>query len=503
MKNVNRKLLVIGTIVLLPILYITFLYLSRMEKRTDLVFPKTFSSSEIYCNDKQSKKLKFTPAQTKELQTVLNSLEECTTVELTAGTFVFNNSVSISSVNGITLKGAGKKATILKFVEAGNVNGVDVEASNSFTIRDLKILDSPKNGLEIRLSENIIIDNIEVTWSATSGEDMKKNGAYGVYPVNVVNVLLQNTDTFYASDAGLYVGQCINALVRYNRAEYNVMGLEIENTINADVYENIVTNNTGGFLAYDLNKNTIVSRNIRVYKNKIMNNNNPNFASTGIVKTVPAGIGMVLTSIRDIEIYDNEFGSNNSTDIGIVSGLVSETPNFSEWPMNNWRAYNIYLHDNSFGGGSGSAVDNGKTNVTDRPLGVLVKLVNDAVNTFNASKGLKPEPVPNIMYDGVEPGFTILAMTTWFGNNPGNHNNICLKNNNKGKEDPSIFDINLPALLNNSEDPTDESIKASVEAGYTRVYKISDTPSYGGSPNNGFDCEGFKFEGMPIEFPGT
>lgn len=497
------KFITLGVVVFLPILYITILFFSRMEKKTNPVFPALFSDSDMYCKNKNSKTFKFNPNQTKELQTLFNSLEECTTIDLAAGTYVFNNSVSISGVNGIKLKGAGKKATTLKFVDAGNVNGVDVEAANSFTIRDLKILDSPKNGLEIRLSENILIDNIEVTWSATSGEAMKKNGAYGVYPVNVINVLLQNTDTFYASDAGLYVGQCINALVRYNRAEYNVMGLEIENTINADVYENTVTNNTGGFLAYDLNKNTIVSRNIRVHKNRIYGNNNPNFASTGIVKTVPAGVGMVLTSIRDIEIYDNVFGKNNSTDIGIMNGLVSETPNFSEWPMNNWRAHDIYLHDNSFGGDSGKAVDNGITDGKNRPLGLLVKSVMDSINEFNVSNSKKAEPVPNIVYDGVDTGFTVLQMTTWFGNHPGNLNRICLKNNGKGNVAPSILDINLPAILENSEDPTEESMRKSVKSGDTRIYRHSDTPAYGGTPNSGFDCEGFRFEGMPIEFPGA
>ncbi|GBF51597.1 hypothetical protein LPTSP4_31350 [Leptospira ryugenii] len=501
MAKINRLVLVVLVVFLLPLFYLGFLYISRQEKRTNPVFPSQFVDSETYCQGKEQKRYAFTPGDTQKLQTKLNSLEECTTIELSAGKFIFNNSLSISGTNGIVLRGAGKKKTTIQFVNAGNVNGVDIEASHNFTIRDLQILDSPKNGLEIRLSENILIDSIEVTWSARFGEDKKKNGAYGVYPVNVVNVLLQNTDTSYASDAGLYVGQCINALVRNNRAEHNVMGLEIENTVNADVYDNIVTNNTGGFLAYDLNKNTIVSRNIRVHRNQIFGNNNPNFASTGIVKTVPAGVGMVLTSIRDIEIFDNTFGDNNTADIGIMNGLVSETPNFSEWPMNNWRAHNIYLHDNIFQDGSGKAVDNGQTDEKSRPLGLLVKLVADALNEFQVSQGKAAEPVPNIVYDGVEPGFTILVMTTWFGNQAGNANHICLKNNNKGKIQPSLLDLNLPALLNNSEDPTKDSIKNAVTRGETKIYRASDSPSYGGSPEAGFDCEGFQFEGLPVQFP--
>jgi parallel beta-helix repeat protein len=501
MKHIDKYRLFLGLLISLPLLYIAVLYFSRQEKRTEPNFPPSYLSSSEYCKDKKSKRLEFASKDIQELQIALNSLQECTTIFLKPGVFEFNNSLSIASVNGISLQGSGKNATTIRFVNAGNGNGVDVEASNSFTIRDLKILDSPKNGLEIRLSENILIDNIIVTWSNTSGEAMSKNGAYGVYPVNVVNVLLQNTETYYASDAGLYVGQCINALVRNNLAEYNVMGLEIENTVNADVYNNIVRNNTGGFLAYDLNKNTIVSRNIKVHNNTIINNNFPNFSSAGIVKTVPSGTGIILTSLREAEIFNNKIGGNHSVDIAIMNGLVSETPDFSAWPMNNWRVHNIYIHDNEFLGGSGTAVDNGNTDEKNRPLGVLVDMVHEAYNKYLESQNKPKENLANILYDGVDTGFTILMMTTWFGNNPGNHNEICIKNNTKGKILPTLLDLNLPALLANAEEPTKESIASAIELGDTRVYLPNSDSPYGGSPSKGFDCEGFVATGLPISFP--
>ena len=55
-----------------------------------------------------------------------------------------------------------------------------------------------------------------------------------------------------ASDAGFYVGQSRNIIVRRNRAEGNVAGIEIENSIGADVYENTATGNTGGILVFNL-----------------------------------------------------------------------------------------------------------------------------------------------------------------------------------------------------------------------------------------------------------
>jgi len=50
-----------------------------------------------------------------------------------------------------------------------------------------------------------------------------------------------------AADAGSYVGQSKNVIVRNNRAESNVAGIEIENTQGADVYDNVAVDNTGAF----------------------------------------------------------------------------------------------------------------------------------------------------------------------------------------------------------------------------------------------------------------
>lgn len=492
------KKIALALVVVLAAYGIYFVFGARIEATTDIEFPAEFMPADKYCADKEVTALNFQPGQESAIQDALNSLAECTTVNFGAGTYKFGNSVTINGVNGVTLKGAGKEQTTIQFVDAGNGNGVDVESSHSFTIRDLTLIDSPKNGLEIRLSDNIVIDNIKVTWSNTSGPEKSKNGAYGIYPVNVKNVLLQNTDAYYASDAGLYVGQCINAVVRYNTAEHNVMGLEIENTVNADVYENTVQNNTGGLLVYDLNKNTIVTRNIRFHKNVVRNNNNPNFGNAGIVKSVPSGVGFIITSAREVEVFNNVFENNNSVDIAVVSGLVAVTSDFGQWEQNNFRTHSIYIHDNTFNGGSGDSIDNGSTNAKDRPLGVLVEMVYEQINNVRKEKGQAPTDVHNILYDGVDDGKTILALTnTWFGNVAGNHNGICLEKNNGGKIQPSLIDMNLPAVMNNAEDPTPEGIRAAVESGDVRSFDAEN--NYGGAPDAGFACSGFKAQDVPVK----
>src|SRR3546814_1516361 len=79
---------------------------------------------------------------------------------------------------------------------------------------------------------------VRAEWTGGPSTD---NGAYGLYPVQVDNVLIEDSVVKGASDAGIYVGQSTNIIVRNNRAEGNVAGIEIENSTGADVYGNTTT----------------------------------------------------------------------------------------------------------------------------------------------------------------------------------------------------------------------------------------------------------------------
>lgn len=116
-----------------------------------------------------------------------------------------------------------------------------VDASD-FTIEDLAFEGTKGDALKI-VGSNIIIRRIRTEW--TNGPTTE-NGAYGIYPVQTENTLIDGVVAIGASDAGIYVGQSRNVVVRNSRAERNVAGIEIENTIGADVYDNIAIGNTGG-----------------------------------------------------------------------------------------------------------------------------------------------------------------------------------------------------------------------------------------------------------------
>ena len=109
-------------------------------------------------------------------------------------------------------------------------------------------------------------------WNGPAGPKTT-NGAYGIYPVKSKNVLIEDSASIGASDAGIYVGQSQNVIVRRNRAEKNVAGIEIENTINADVYENTATGNTGGILVFNMPNLPQPGQSTRVFNNKSIDNN--------------------------------------------------------------------------------------------------------------------------------------------------------------------------------------------------------------------------------------
>src|SRR3546814_656043 len=155
-------------------------------------------------------------------------------IEIPAGRHALDRSLSLR-VDGVTIRGAGRDKTVLSFKgQRSGAEGLIVNADD-FTLESLAIEDSKGDGVKVNEGENITIRGVRVEW--TNGPDTD-NGAYGLYPVQTRNVLIEDSVVIGASDAGIYVGQSQDVVVRRNRAEKNVAGIEIENCIGADVYDN-------------------------------------------------------------------------------------------------------------------------------------------------------------------------------------------------------------------------------------------------------------------------
>lgn len=264
-------------------------------------------------------------------------------IEIPAGVFSFDRSLSLT-VDGVTIRGAGMDETVLSFAnQTSGAEGLLVTASD-FTIEDLAIEDTRGDALKVNEGENIIIRRVRTEW--TNGPDTD-NGAYGIYPVQTVNTLIEEAVAIGASDAGIYVGQSRNVIVRNSRAEYNVAGIEIENTIGADVYGNVATNNTGGILVFNMPNLPQPGHSTRVYDNQVFDNNTGNFGHPGTpVASVPAGSGIVINSNDRVEIFNNDIRDHRTANI-IISSVystgysdVSVQEDFDPYPETIWIAGN-------------------------------------------------------------------------------------------------------------------------------------------------------------------
>ncbi|QDT34946.1 parallel beta-helix domain-containing protein [Thalassoglobus polymorphus] len=310
-----------------------------------------------------------------DLQNCLINAVPGDVIQLEAGTYQINSQLDVACDN-LTLRGRGIDKTILSFQgqEVGS-EGL-VATGDAFVIEDLAVENTVGNAIKVLGANGVIFRGVRTEW--TNGPSAN-NGAYGIYPVQCRNVLIEDCVAIAASDAGVYVGQSEDVVVRRCRAEMNVAGIEIENTLRADVYENIATNNTGGILVFDLPGLQLTNGgHVRVFKNKIYKNNTPNFAPPGnMVATVPTGTGLMIMATDHVEVFDNEISDNQTTGISIFSFHITQRPikdaKYDPYPEG------ISIHHNKIVNGG------------EKPSGVFGELLSTVVGV----------PFPQVFYDGI------------------------------------------------------------------------------------------------------
>ena len=298
-------------------------------------------------------------------------------VRLTSGLYELEDSLSID-VENIKFEGEGMDKTILSFKnQQSGAQGLSVTSDN-VTLQDFAIEDAKGDAIKVKGVDGISFIRVRTEWTGGVSPD---NGAYGLYPVESKNVLIDSCVAIGASDAGIYVGQSENIIVKNSRAEFNVAGIEIENSYYADVFDNHAENNTGGILVFDLpDIPQQGGQHVRVFRNKSINNNTDNFAPEGnIVGEVPRGTGIIIQANSFVEIFDNDIGDNETVNIAVVTyGYETEDADYYPHP----RA--IQIHGNRFGK-SGYR--------PDLETGELAKIL------FEVSGG----DMPDIFWDGILP----------------------------------------------------------------------------------------------------
>lgn len=314
------------------------------------------------------------------LEKQLISATPGTIIDLPEGQFYVDTHFSLM-VDNVTIKGKGMNKTILTFKDQKvGAEGFSVSA-HKVKFEDFTIQNTKGDGIKINRASGVTIRRMKVEW--TRGPHTE-NGGYGFYPVMCQNVLIEDSVVSGASDAGVYVGQSKNIIIRRNKAFDNVAGIEIENSVDADVYENHVYSNTGGILVFDMPDLTIYGEKTRVFNNLIEKNNTPNFAApSNSVADVPTGTGVMITANRFVEVFNNKFIDNDTTHVLMISyfitGRDAEDEDYNPFPEG------LYIYNNTYVGG-GMNPQGGSSETSQELVGFLAETLGT--------------PFPRIVWDG-------------------------------------------------------------------------------------------------------
>jgi parallel beta-helix repeat protein len=318
------------------------------------------------------------PDAPKRAQAAMIEAQPGDVIELGVGRFDCRATLSLD-VSGVTVRGQGPDQTVLVFKDQGQGTGGEgllVTSKENVAIEGLAVEDARGDAIKAQGTRRITFRNVRAEWT---GGAKATNGGYGFYPVLCTDVVIEDCTAIGASDAGIYVGQSENIIVRRNTAKQNVAGIEIENSTRADVTDNLATDNSGGILVFtmpDLPKKD--GRLCRVYQNRVLANNHENFAPKGnTVASVPPGTGVMVMANDQVEVFDNAIEHNQTAGLTIVSYLIVEKP-IADAKYDPFCEA-IHVHDNRF-------ASNG-----DKPAGALGGKLATVLGT----------PLPDILYDGV------------------------------------------------------------------------------------------------------
>ena len=282
----------------------------------------------------------------KDFQLKLILAEPGDTIKLESGLFPILGTLSMEGKEDIVIRGAGMNGTVLSFAgQVEGAQGLSITNCTNITLEDFTVQDAKGDAIKCQYVDGITFRRVKAQWL---GGPKPTNGAYGLYPVQCENVLIEHCVAIAASDAGIYVGQSKDIIVRFSEAFDNVAGIEIENSTRADVYGNNVHGNTGGILVFDLPDLVVKEgKQVRIFDNIIKDNNIDNFAPEGnIVGKVPSGTGIMVMATEQVEVFDNTIINNKTAGTAVVSYYITE----EETKDSQYNPYTsaIYIHNNIY-----------------------------------------------------------------------------------------------------------------------------------------------------------
>lgn len=145
------------------------------------------------------------------------------------------------------------------------------------------------------------------------------------------------------NDAAIYVGNDDNVVVRNNTVTQSMIGVEIENSTNCTVNDNVLTGNTGGMLIVVLPNLPIPkTESVEIHDNAIIENN----FTSGEPTLLPTGTGILALGSDDVRIHDNMVLGNDTVGLALFANPSAlADPRIDPFVDNN-TVHDNKIHDN-------------------------------------------------------------------------------------------------------------------------------------------------------------
>ncbi len=215
-----------------------------------------------------------------------------------------------------------------------------IASGNNFEMAFFAVRNFTSNGVLVEGARKIYLHDMYI----------ENTGVYGVYPVRCTDVLIERIEATLMNDAAIYAGKSENVVIRDTLTYGNVIGIEVENTVNGEVYNNVAHDNTIGiFIDLLPQLPSKVSLYTKVHDNISENNNGENFGKPGSsISIIPPGTGMLMLAADYVEVYNNTIRGNKSAGLAVFNltiGFSSEEIDVGPNPEHFYAHDNIYEHN--------------------------------------------------------------------------------------------------------------------------------------------------------------
>ena len=212
-----------------------------------------------------------------------------------------------------------------------------IASGNNFEMANFVVKNYTSNGVLVEGSTGVYLHDMY----------MENTGVYGVYPVRCTDVVMERIEATLMNDAAIYAGKSENVIIRDTLTYGNVIGIELENTVNGEIYNNVAHDNTVGIFVDLLPQlPSKVSLYTKVYNNTVENNNGENFAPAGSNQAlIPAGTGILVLAADEVELYNNTIKGNKTGGLAVFNLTIGFATNEIDVGPN---PEHVYAHNNIY-----------------------------------------------------------------------------------------------------------------------------------------------------------